>query len=380
MITLSSFAIYFAIKYTGKAKSTDEVRSIWQLAITAIAGSVGIGTIINTTRTASMSSESMRVTKEKEIREQSPHLIALSESLKIPLTAPMYKEFLQDEYPDTTYLNKHTKDFYKHLNEVREKNKNNPSILLNRNMEALEEYEKSVELFSAYMNKVISNKIKFRDAEHFISVVNSGKGTAVNIEYEFIFENYKKFSGYQFSSILKHPAYKDIPKYSISVEEIKQNGMTPYFKMVDGHLTNDVSRLSAYRGADEAYYPIGDDHTIYLNVISSGESHNFPVPIAFSVLAKHYMICKYFKEEYTLVFSDFSKETIETYINAKPIMPEGKIIIRYTDDEVARTNPNKKNKIELIYKVQLKETTLDFFENVISNVYLEVSYVSSKTS
>lgn len=90
VLILSLLAIYYAIEYSGKAKDASEKRSIFQLAITAIAASVGIGTIINSTRSASISAESIRVTKEKEQREQSPHILALSVSLKIPLSAPMY--------------------------------------------------------------------------------------------------------------------------------------------------------------------------------------------------------------------------------------------------------------------------------------------------
>lgn len=92
------------------------------------------------------------------------------------------------------------------------------------------------------------------------------------------------------------------------------------------------------------------------------------------------MICQHYKKNYVLVHSDFSIETVSIYKEEEAILPKGKVTIRYTDDELTRADNSKKDKIELVYEICFKETKINFFENTISNIFLEAKYVSTKKS
>lgn len=359
---------------------TNKNLKIYQLAITSLAALVGVGTVYNSTRSSSSAAHSLKLSIDKENREQSSHLIALSESLEIPLVAPIHKKSFKEDYPDTTLLRGGQVDYYKKLKNYIDNNQDNIEVIFGEQALRLERYNEAVKEFDKYMNKVIKNILQPRETEHFLSVLNSGKGTSVNIEYEFSFENLKEFSGYEFSSINDEPTFRNTPSYSISIGIIDDESELPFIKVTDGDLTRDIKEMSQYFGFDEANYLLDDSHIMYLNLVSPGESHSFPIPSSFSVLAKHYMICKHYKENYILSDSELSPQTITSFKEAKVIMPKGKVLIRYTDDEITRTDSKSGGQIELVYEICFKETTLNFYDDTISNVYLEAKYISTKKS
>jgi len=58
----------------------------------AIAAYVGITAVRNSTKSVNIATESIRVIKEKELREQSSHPIVLSFIAKFSYRAPMYEK------------------------------------------------------------------------------------------------------------------------------------------------------------------------------------------------------------------------------------------------------------------------------------------------
>lgn len=57
-----------------------------------IAAYVGIRAVRNSTKSVDIATESIRVSKEKELREQSSHIIVASIIDKFPFNAPFYKQ------------------------------------------------------------------------------------------------------------------------------------------------------------------------------------------------------------------------------------------------------------------------------------------------
>lgn len=347
-----------------------------------IAAYVGIRAVVNSSKSAKLSAESVRiatesirVTKEKEQREQSPHLIALSESIEIPLTIPMYKKRIENLKlnVNTSLINHYDKDFYRQA-----KDPEYIKGLTDEEYIDIQEYIKEIEKFKEYLTEIRKFRLDYRETEHSISVFNSGKGTAVNIEYEFIFENREEFIGYSFLAKHDNPSLRSIPRYSIEIFHTIGDEI-PMLSVANLNIENEVSKLSPLTGHNEGYYPIYQNETINFSVVPSGETRLLQIPVAFSILMKHYIICKYYKQYFNHDLM-FLNEIIDVFREEKAILPKAKIIIRYTDDELTRSISNKKDKVELVYQLELKESKLIFKDDTISNIYLEAKYVGSKKS
>lgn len=372
VLILCLLAIYYAIEYSGKAKDVSEKRSIFQLAITAIAASVGIGTIINSTRSASISAESMRVTKEKEQREQSPHILALSVSLEIPLTAPIYKNHPKELPPDINLLSVKNYREHKEIIEFVEDNKDNNQI----DLELREYYNQFLE-YEEFVRNLNENKFDYAESSDFISVLNSGKGTATNLEYEFIFENIAMFSNYKFDSSFSALSSSNVPVYSICVENTSQKNSK--IIVSDLKIPEEYYSISYFNEPNVSVFPIKDKETVYLNVLPSDEEYQFPIPMIFSIMVKHFCICKHYQDSFRDSKShNYFRHILKEYLNEKLEKPKGKIIIRYTDDEINRLKNSKKRKVELTFDLLIKETNLNIRNEVISNIFLETNFVSKR--
>lgn len=348
-----------------------------------IAAYVGIRAVVNSSKSAKLSAdsvriatESIRVTKEKELREQSPHLIALSESLEIPVATPIFKELPDYSFPQIDKLIENdTPDYLDDVLKYISNKENNKFFLLDEDKEKY--YKQHLDL-EKFVKSYLDNRFKFQETNHFISMLNSGKGTAVNIEYEFIFENIDTYSEYEFNSYPGFLTSSNTPTYKLKIDNI--NDTEPRIYVTDLRLTKDKYFFDYYDSVSEVDYIISPGNIVYLNVLPPGEKHNFPIPMIFSIITKHYILCNFFQNFYLNSPSDLARDHFRPYLEEKLEPPKGKLIIRYIDDELSRLNDISKNKIELIFSLSVKKTNINSNEGMLSNVFLETNYISSKKS
>ncbi|WP_215085568.1 hypothetical protein [Exiguobacterium sp. s78] len=346
--------------------------TIYKFAITILGVAVGIGTVINSTRSAKAAAESIRVTKEKELREQSPHLLALSESLEIPLGAPMYKKYFDESPPDVSLLSRENYRSHKEIIEIVEENKDNRHL----NIEYIEYYKQYLD-YEKFIRNLNNNKFDFNEISNFISVLNTGKGTATNLEYEFIFENINVFSRYKFDSSYSASLSSNVPIYSILVEDISTKNAL--IRVSDLKIPEEYHAISYFQEDNVSEYLIKKEEKVYLNVLPSNKEHQFPIPMMFSIMVKHYVICKYYQDTIKEIKNyNYLHHLLDTYINEKIEIPKGKIVIRYMDGEIIRLNNGKKRKVELTFDLLLKETSFNISNGIISNVFLETNFVSER--
>ncbi len=126
----------------------------------AIAAYVGITAVRNSTKSVNIATESIRVIKEKELREQSSHPIVLSFIAKFSYRAPMYEK-------NVSY--------------------NFPREIINGSIS--EEKEGRVRDNQRYIKNVKESLVKQDAYEHYLELFNTLKGSYVNLEYEFSFVN-----------------------------------------------------------------------------------------------------------------------------------------------------------------------------------------------
>ncbi len=347
-----------------------------------IAAYVGIRAVVNSTKSAKLSAESVRiatesirVTKEKELREQSPHLIALSESLEIPLATPVFKQLPDYSFPQIDKLKNGTHNYLiEVLNYISDKENNMP-YPIDENKERY--YDQHLEL-GKFIEAYKDNRFESQETNHFISVLNSGKGTAVNIEYEFIFENIDAYSEYEFNSYPGFSTSSNTPIYKLKVDNI--NETEPRIYVSDLRLTKNMYSIDYYDSVSEADYIISSGNIVYLNVLPPGEKHNFPIPMIFSIITKHYILCNFYQNFYSNNPSDLARDHFRPYLEEKIEPPKGRLIIRYIDDELSRLDDISKDKIELIFSLSVKKTNINSNKGILSNVFLETNYISSKKS
>lgn len=358
------YSIRYAQRYSSTAKNVNDIRAIWQLAITAIAGSVGIGTIINSARSASTAAESMRVTKDKEKREQASHLIPLSAIELFSLNAPFYtKKFI--------YL-------INHLTEIKEKNIPD----LERDPYGRVNSEKERE---SYLNSIRDHVYEKAADSSIISLINVGKGSCVNLEYSFKFLNLNDFKNYSLKpdyKFLYQKTHEDCEPFAYSME-------------IDENLDLMFNDLYIERFVDEVYpewrdagngtdfnYMMQEQHIVeYINIIKPTGELYIKIPNDFMMLCKHYMNMSYFfdRVENGELISGAKKEYFEQWKKEKHIKPIGSLKISFFEESLIRTgeiNPNMRR--ELTYQVSLKDVEIKR-ENHSLRYYLEVNLSQSET-
>lgn len=355
-------AIYLSVKYAQKysvsAKNTNDIRSIWQLAITAIAASVGIGTIINSTRSASTATESMRVTKEKELREQSSHPIILSLIDAFPYKAPLYNIDVLYDFP-SPLREEYTKQEFQNLEKfiLEQENRNRQQ----------------------YINKIKSQHFKKEKSNYHLEVINTGKGSCVNLEYEFEFSNMKELSGHSVNyPDMQISRHKTIPSYSLSVNEYKR---TYEISMIDNHIFEFIDSIDMKEGfkrmALEGSLKFGKENTFKnYSLLESGQKLPLPLPNEFIVLSKHYAIVEILKKkvENNEIYSSLMP-SIEPLIISKPIKPVGTITLTFYDESLIRSgtySADKKTKIT--YSVSIKDSAISMNDDKF-DMYLEANLV-----
>lgn len=362
-LILSILSGYYAWELAKETKEVDVKRSIYQLGVTAIAASVGIGTIINSTRSASIAAESIKVTKEKELREQSSHLIPLSKIGHFPLVAPFYKE-------DFEYM------LDRFDRKVKEK------IIEDSEWSALSienfEYEKN-----DYLKSFRTNSFTLSNNNVSLKLVNMGKGSCVNLEYAFNFLNIHKFKGYEVM-----PDYEILPPttheymkpiaYSIKVTddlELEFNDL--YFEKF---INQESIEWRIENGSDFNYKMRMLNVTEYESIVKPQGEVDIYIPDDFLMLCRHYMNTKYLDHEKnnSVVKDRIKASYLMDWDKHEPIKPIGELKISFFEENLIRTgeiDPNKRR--ELTYRVSLKDTETKFTKDGI-RYYLEVNLSNSE--
>lgn len=346
-----------------------------------VAAYVGIRAVVNSSKSAKLSAESVRiatesirVTKEKEQREQSPHLIALSESFEIPLAAPIFRKIPDYSFPNIDrIIHNDNFEYHEEVMEYIDEKKEKRAIFTDLDKERYYQQHLDLENFS---ESYLENRFKSHETAHFISILNSGKGTAVNIEYEFIFENIATFNEYKFNSYPGFSTSRNTPRYILEVDNI--NEKNPRISVSDLRLAKDRYYLGYYDDLSKEDYIIVNGNIVYLNVLPPGKEHKFPIPMIFSIITKHYIICKFYQKFYLDNLSSLARDDFAPYLEEKLEAPKGKLIIRYIDDELSRLDNTSKNKIELDFSLSIRETEINPNEGILSNIFLETNFISSR--
>ncbi|MER2009337.1 MAG: hypothetical protein ABS939_17950 [Psychrobacillus sp.] len=321
--TVSWYSIQYAKEYSASAKTTNDIRSIWQLAITAIAGSVGIGTIINSTRSASSAAESIRATKDRDTREQSSHIIAVSPIGQFPIDLPHYKRSVSQQL-DTKRTVKFDHFFIG---------------------QAIAEAQNS------RLSPVMSD-IGF-------TVFNSGKGSCLNLEYDFTIANTFNFRGYTFN-FDENDVLEEFPSYSF--EFLLNKKGYGEIKILNEWVRKGLLKIgqSEVDALEEAYssFELKPKPTKrYHEMINSGAEVKFNLPSNFTILCRQYLVVKHLQKLINDIYSGKSVPVeLEKVLKHTPIKPIGEICFSYHDESEIRTgNYDFNQKSVRRYSITLKE-------------------------
>lgn len=370
VICVAFISIRYAQKYTASAKTTNDIRSIWQLAITAIAASVGIGTIINSTRSASIAAESMRVTKEKESREQSSHLIVSSALTKFGVSPPMYENEFEYSPPGI---------FSAFFESIR-----------NKYDEEETEYIVIEESAERTIRALRSKRLIKDNPFNHMRILNIGKGSCINLEISFEFMNKKDFKDYNVSleSDISTPQGTSFyPSYDLSVLknekifsiEIIDNAVNHYLKLFN----NENLQSNLFKMANFTFE--NSNQIRYVNFINSKDEIIYKIPNDYMILCKHYAILHYYKKLNEIgKISSFVYPNIEHLILSDNIKPLGRLTIKYYDEEMVKENyyqdlKKKEIKFDLVIKdesISLEDSNLNFYLEIIP---VPVKVTQSKT-
>lgn len=354
VIPFSLAIIITALYFTWPIDFKDDTNvKIIQVGITALAATVGVGTVIN-------SSRSMELTRKKDQREQSAHLMLLSYSGEMPMSAPMYDEYVYYKIP------------IKRINPI-SRNHTDKNLFF--------ESEKATEANNRdtlleYAFSLTDKRINFsKDQEKILKLMNTGKGASINVEASFLISNIDKLNNYSMGFPSEH-IETDTSRvaYSMDIEEAGERYVLSY---QDLRLSNlfDYNLLSEEEINSEknfSYLFDKENGTLYKDVIMPGDSMDILIPHAFYMLCKHYIIVQSIKRR------DggnplYSKE-YDNILETEFIKPEGEIRISFMDENLIRTGSyDPDSRQELVYSLELKDTKFEIVNNGHVGFYLEAN-------
>lgn len=339
-------------------KITDQDLKVYQLALTAFAATVGIGTVVNSSRSTDTALKSMKLSEKKEVREQSAHLIISSSLTEFGMSPPMYEN--EFEYsPSGTYSR-----YFKEIGENYEVDE--------REYVVVEESAKKT------AHTLRSKRLKKDNTINKIMIFNIGKGAGVSLEVSFDFLNKESFSDYEVSlskdiSIPSGTTF--FPSYDMKIEKndkiflvtIVDNAIKHYMKLFQ---TGDYSA----KYFEEATFVFENNKkTKYIDFINSHDKTDFALPNDFMILCKHYTLVYYYKKlEETNKLSSFVKPNIQHLVSSTLIKPIGRLTVKYFDEEAVRTNHyGDFHKKETTFDLVIKDESISVEDGKL-NFYLEI--------
>lgn len=312
-----------------------------------IAAYVGIRAVVNSSKSAKLSAESVRIAsesinlnKEKEQREQSAHLIPVSPSGEFAVSIPNIRD--DDKRIDFSDTNL-TKDYI--LSKIDSQTK---------------------------------NRYRYRDlSDVFVKIINVGKGSSVNLEWSFKIKNLHEMDNYFYTNQVNNAQslygsqYRYTAKYIKSVDsetellivKICDLSMEEALKR-EKEMKEEISSLT-----HSEIFIEGTPLIRYVDVIKGESDHTIPLPSSFIVLCRQYLMAND-----SIINEELLEDDTYSRNNSIPVKPIGEIILSYYDESLIRskeTAPDKKNILK--YEITIK----DVQENSHSlelPYYLEISF------
>lgn len=330
---------------------------IYQLIVPTLATGIGVATVINSSRSINIASKAINISIENQIRDKSAHLVINSYFQKgLPRIAPFIKQ--NENINGELYSLKTSYD--------------------RKKIEDIMYPRKYLNIASFYLegdpNTIYPNFFSLETIDQELTVVNTGKGSALNIEYSFEFSNIDKFVGEELSvkkqKIYSHTSHPHrFISYDIKVsKELDESGETGFYifsfrdnldyvkdymnipknldmaRKVSSTENQKNTRMKKLEIINEtkSVEQIDSDQKIikkqrslkmkqprivdYIENIDSGKSSKIQLPMEFVILCRHYAICEFINNHYA------SSED-----NLKSISPEGIIKLSYSDEHLIRS-------------------------------------------
>ncbi|WP_373954468.1 hypothetical protein QNN95_07360 [Exiguobacterium acetylicum] len=343
-LTIVIFILWYGYPFK---KFTDQNLKVYQLALTAFAATVGIGTVVNSSKSTELSRKSIKMTQDKESREQSSHLVFSSQISTFKMSPPMYKE--DHVYSPNTYVETTLHDLIYSL------------------YDSPESYSELKKEFKKSLISIQEERIDEESKLNTLHLLNIGKGVCLNVEYNFEFVNLDEFNYYSVLYDVDKQGDYDVvaptkyPSYDLSVE--KRKG---YLKITTMDHTVNYLAGQALMNEDEKYHYsvldanyVSSDQITYIPFIKPGKNVHLPIPNEFMVLCKHYSIMSLYKRQDSKSrISSFVRPTIQHLIEEEAISPIGKITISYLDEEDVKLKGNMSIRKKLILMVVIKDSSI----------------------
>lgn len=346
-------------------KFTDQNLKVYQLALTAFAATVGIGTVVNSSRSAETAVKSMELATKKESREQSSHLVVSSTLTKFGVSPPMYEN--EFEYsPDKMFSS-----FF---------------ASIENEYDAEEEEDVIEESAKGTVYALKTKRLILDNPFNELRILNIGKGSCVNLEISFEFINKEDFKDYNVSSETDkffpqstslYPSYdlRVLKNKKIFHIEIIDNAVSHYLKLIKG----ENLQTSAL---EMAIFTFKNSRQIsYVDFINSQDEIAYKIPNDFMILCKHYAILHYYKQ-----LDDLRKLSSSIFHNIKHLIlspgikPLGRLRIKYYDEEMVKENYYYDlKKKEINFDIVIKDESISL-ENRNLNFYLEIIPVPVKAT
>lgn len=214
--------------------------------------------------------------------------------------------------------------------------------------------------------------------------MNNGKGSSVNIKYEFTFENISDFIDYQIPYpkeeifiTSKYPSYqlKVIDKNEYYEISISDNHLLVYLNP-----TNMKKPSVSHYSTKNYYYYKNQKHIEYKSYLNPSEKMKVRLPNEFMILCKHYVLQYYVKDNPDHL-NPVIKARVQPLIDSPLIKPKGKITVSFYDESLIRTgeySPEQRTVLE--YEVGLKDEAIKKINNNEISFYLEVNLSKSETN
>ncbi|WP_215085570.1 hypothetical protein [Exiguobacterium sp. s78] len=339
-------------------KFTDQNLKVYQLALTAFAATVGIGTVVNSSRSADIAVKSMELATKKESREQSCHLILSSSLTQFDLSPPMYEN-----------------DFsYSPLKIIHETFKKVESAY----DEETTKYKINEESAKKTVKSLSSKKIKRKISSNHMRILNIGKGAGVNLEISFEFLNLKDFANYQATSDEVNSTYfgeGSYPYYDLSII----NSGSIYVINVADNFVRNYQQLFNSENHEKILFPEIDlefkdeRKTKYIDFVNPHNEIEFAIPNEYMILCKHYALVYRYKKLYEENKIPFTVlPNVQHLISSNIIKPLGRLSIKYYDEEMVREKYYKNlHKKEVQFDLSIKNESI-ISEDQKINFYIEI--------
>ncbi|WP_373954470.1 hypothetical protein QNN95_07365 [Exiguobacterium acetylicum] len=329
---------------------------IYRLSTTVLAITAAVGTLVSSARSAKSSSasvliasESIKITKNKDLREQTSHLIPLSKIDAWPLNAPFYNKLFNYRIDELIDLGR-----------------------IDPNEEKEEYLEKT--------HEHIFEKASFTP---IVNLINIGKGSCVNLEYSFEFQNLEEFQNYSVKTdytYLEEGTFEEFEPfpYAINIDENYDLMFKDLY--IERYVNEKYPEWKEKGNKTNFNYKLKRVYTTeYINIMKPDDEISIKIPNEFIILCRHYLNMSYYFKKISNNESVLGakKEYFEQWKKENHIKPIGLLKIVFFEESLIKLgemNPDKRT--EYTYKVSIKNIEIKTGYRDI-RYYLEVNLSES---